>query len=222
MFLPTPQTAPRLIAAALLLATGTAMADCQSDFARDNRVKPEAGPFKVTEARTPQSKLEDGRWVNSLRQGAVNSVTEVVPARKAFRVTSDARFGTHYVGIGQRAWMKSLPDGAWEALDAETAAAFANATQTYVLAEDMSDLICSDAQDKGKGRAVRIYRYHVPGDGLTSTLTAINAQFDARSGLPLATTAEGMGKANAFKAVGHFVFDRKIDIRPPVKDTPAR
>ena len=216
----TAQVVSKLIAVACFLWTGIAIADCQSDFARDNRVKLQAGPFKTIEARTPQTKLADGHWVNTLQQGAVNFVSEVVPARQAFRQTSDARFGTLYVGIGPRVWTKSMPYGEWEALKADDAKEFSNATRNYLQADGLHDLSCSEGQDKG--RTVRMYRYQVPGDGLTSTQTTVNAQFDAGTGLPLAMTSEGMGKANAFTAVGHFVFDQKIDIRPPTKDAGAR
>ena len=220
MFKHPAVAAATLIAAGLLLPAGMAVADCQSDFARDNRVKPEAGPFKTTEERVPTSRLDDGRWVPTLRQGKVTTISEVVPARKAFRITTDAPFGDHYVGVGDRVWTRSGTEGEWAAMGADDAKLFAGATARYVLADDMSDLTCSASQHEG--RAVRVYRYHVPGDGLSSTITTITAQFDPRSGLPLTVASEGSAKSNAFTSSGRFVFDRGIQIQPPVKGATRR
>ena len=55
----------------------------------------------------------------------------------------------------------------------------------------------------------------MPGDGLSSKITTIKAQFDAKTGLPLTTEAEGEAKSNKFTAAGRFEFDRTIQIRPP-------
>ena len=199
--------------AAWLAPACAAWADCQSDFARDNRVKPEAGPFKLTEDRVPMTRMSDGSWVLTLRQGKVTTVSEVVPDKAAFRITSDAPMGDHYMGVGQKAWSKSLPYGEWTALSAEDTQLFAGATATYMTTEGMTSLTC-ELQDKG-GRAVRTYRYQVPGDGLSSKITTITAQFDAKTGLPLTTEAEGETKSNKFTAAGRFEFDRTIQIRPP-------
>jgi hypothetical protein len=201
------------LAAACLLAAGAARADCAGDFARDNRVQPQAGPFRLTEERVPVSRLDDGRWVPTLRQGKVTTVSEVVPASQAFRITTDAPFGDQYVGIGRQVWTQSLPDGPWQALDAERARLLAAATATYLLADDMSELACTELAHEG--RPMRVYRYQVPGDGLSSLGTTITARFDARSGRPLSVDSQGAGKANGFSSVGRFAFDRRIRVQPP-------
>jgi hypothetical protein len=208
-----PHLQATALLAACLLAAGGALADCPGDFARDNRVKPQAGPFRLTEERVPVSRLDDDRWVPTLRQGKITTVSEVVPAKKAFRITTDAPFGDLYVGIGPRVWTQPLQGGAWQALDAEQARLFAAATAIYLGADDMSELACSEQTHEG--RPMRVYRYQVPGDGLSSLGTTITARFDARSGRPLSVDSQGAGKANGFSSVGRFAFDRRIRVQPP-------
>ena len=76
-----------IAAAAWLAPACAAWADCQSDFARDNRVKPEAGPFKMTEDRVPMTRMSDGSWVMTLRQGKVTIIVpELIIAGEVYRI----------------------------------------------------------------------------------------------------------------------------------------
>ena len=204
--------AAALGASLCLLPAAAAWADCQTDFTRDNRVKAEAGPFKAVEERVPMSKMDDGSWVMSLRQGKVTSVTEAVPASKAFRYTTDAPLSGNIVMVGQRGWQQDGADGAWAALDADDVKTLAGALDEYFGTEELADLTCS-AEDQG-GRAVRLYRFTAAGNPFTGRNT-ITAQFDAKTGLPLSATYEAAGSKNKVSGTTTFTFDRKIQVKRP-------
>ena len=204
----------RLLSAFLLLPATAALADCPADFARDNRVQPDTGPYRYTEERTPMSKLDDGRWVPTLRIGSTKSVSEFVPATKAMRFTTNAPFGDDLYFLNNQAWIRASSGGEWKALlDADTLAALGTASQTYLMAQEMSNLACSTEQQAG--RSVRVYRYNVPGDGLSSVTIAVTVTFDSQSGRPVSMASEGEAKKNRFTASGRFAFDPSIRIKKP-------
>ena len=198
-----------------LLPAVAAWADCQADFARDNRVKAAAGPFKTVEERVPMSKMDDGSWVETLRKGKTTSVTEAVPASNAFRFISDAPLSNNVIVIGQRGWTQDNSDNGdseWVALDAETLKELDGALDDYLANDELADLSCSTQEQDG--RALRAYRFTVAGSPFTGR-TTVSALFDAKTGLPLSATFEAAGPKNKFAGTTRFIFDRKIQVKRP-------
>lgn len=204
-----------LSAALALLLPAAALADCQADFARDNRIKPEAGPFQILETSVPMSLLSDGQWVHTLQRVRNLSVTQVVPAQKAISIMAEAGdpLGSSLILIKQKGWKRLGATGPWQPLDTEFAKELANLFGTYLNVEGHSQLSCTTGEQDG--RSVRVYRYSLPGNGITGKTIAVTAIFDAAHGLPLTVAAEGYGPQQRFTATGSYTFGSDIRIQPP-------
>jgi hypothetical protein len=204
----------RLCMVSALLCASGARADCAGDFARDNAFKPEAGAVRMHERKLPMSLLDDGRWVPTLRQETVNTVSELVPPN-AVRVTSDALYGmVGLVVLGDKGWIQDGRDGPWETLDAaESHDVAAGAFKTYLTTDGMSDLTCSKQERDGK--PVRVYRYQIPGDGFSSSVNTATAYFDDATGLLVGVDIEGSLKKSKVTQTLTITFDDTIKIQPP-------
>lgn len=186
-----------------LLFSSSARADCVDDFARDNAFKPEAGAVRVHERKLPMSLLDDGRWVPTLKQETVNTVSELVPPN-AVRVTSDALYGmVGLVVLGDKGWIQDGRDGPWETLDAaESQEVVTGAFKTYLTTDGMSDVTCSKQERDGK--PARVYRYKTPGDGFSSSVNTATAYFDEATGLLMGVDIEGSLKKSKVTQAHHY------------------
>lgn len=203
-----------LCLASALLSSSGARADCAGDFARDNAFKPEVGAVRILERKLPMSLLDDGRWVPTLKQETVNTVSELVPPN-AVRISSDALIGmVGLVVLGDKGWIQDGRDSPWEALDAaQSKEVAAGAFKTYLNTEGMSDLTCSKQERDGK--PVRVYRYKTPGDGFSSSISTATAYFDGETGLLLGADIEGSLKKSKVTQTLTVTFDGAIRIQPP-------
>lgn len=203
-----------LCALSFLISTSVANADCETDFARDNVFKLQAGAVRLHERKQPLSLLEDGRWAPILTHETVTTVSEFVPP-DAVRVTSDAVYGVvGLVVIGDSGWIKEGRDGSWQPLDAgQSRKVLTTAFKSYLSLEGITDLTCSKQQRDGK--PARVYRLQAPGDGISSRVKTTTVYFDEKSGLLLHAKIEGgLGKSKISQTIT-VTFDPAIKIAPP-------
>ena len=175
----------------LLVLVTAAQADCAADFARDNRLKPEAGPFRVeTETLFPV---------------AYSQVAEVVPPQSMRRTVKVMGKDNVAIVVDGKAWVKQ--DERWQAMDLDkTDTAF----QTYDSLQGVREHIECAPDTQGQGKPVRAYTYSYPTSGGP---LAVAMAFDQQTGLPQKMTAKNAKGRQVMEM--RFIFDRSIRVEAP-------
>ncbi len=186
------QSLGKLLALGLLAALApTAQASCAEDFARDNRMKPEAGPYRIQ--------------MSALLPVKHTQVVEVVPPRSVRQTMRVAGTTTETIIVGDQSWSKE--DGQWEPLQLlKSASAFT----TYDDVQAEREMLECATKAQGVGKPTRTYSYRYTS---SSGLMTVAMGFDAATGLPLQmSTIDAKGRKVLEM---RYTVDRSIRIDPP-------
>ena len=174
----------------LVLATA-AQADCAADFARDNRLKPEAGPYRIQ--------------IDALLPMAHTQVVEVAPPNSMRQTMQAGGQTVENILVGDKSWSK---DGdQWHfapVMKSDTA------FTTYDDVQGVREKLACVSAPKGLGKPVRSYTYQYnSGSGPLQVALA----FEVATGLPqkmVTTDAQGRQVIKV-----RYTFDRSIRIAAP-------
>lgn len=191
-----------------LIATRLASADCATDFAADNAVKPGAGAFRVTSFVRTTTEMGGKQYP----MGDGRTIVEVVPPASLY-LRNELPMDTSEVAIvdGKEGWRRE--DGEWSPLDPAQVRSLATDPdlRRYFAATNLRDLACL-GESAEEGRTVRTYRYTF---GDTTLPVQVTAHFDAKTGLPNSgATDNRIGKTQSH-TVMTFEFDGSIAIARP-------
>ena len=198
---------PLLLASPFAHAQATPASDCAARFAQDNRVKPEAGAYRMS-AETQTHKELDGQR-SPTPSGSY--VYEVVPP-SALRIHFDLpSLQTEMVAIDDKNGWHKQSDGDWKPLSGAAWTGIAHTLHHYMAATRVSALECDT--ETVAGQSLRSYRYdlHTGGD----TVLHVSVRFDAKTGLPVrASTTHQLEQFSNHTAI-RFNFDRSIQVKRP-------
>lgn len=174
------------------LASAAARADCAADFERDNRIKPESGPFLVE--------------TDTLLPVAQTQVVKVVPPQAIHQTMRVQGLTMENIRIGTKGWSRD-GDGPWRATEVFRGDEAYTAYDT--LRKNNEPVECSTPA-KGLGKPTRSYTYTYTASSGPLTITNV---FDAESGLPKKTAATDAQGRQMMEV--RYRFDRSIRIAPP-------
>ena len=181
-------------------------AGCAASFARDNAVKPEAGPYRTQiHQRVPVGEGSDARELD------MHMTVDVVPPDRVRMRTQVGETAGEVRQVGRQLWVRE--NGLWQAPVQAKADDDVRLTH-YTDARGLRALTCLPAET-WQGQAVRSYRYEQQG---RATVVQVLMRFDAQTGLPVAITTTAPTLPKLPPAQSQYQFDRSIHIEPPVRD----
>lgn len=187
-------------------ADADADANCAASFARDNAVKPEAGPYRTQiHQRVP---LGEGAGARELD---MHTTVEVVPPDRMRMLIQAGETASEVRQVGRQLWTRE--NGRWRAPVQAKADDDVRLTH-YADARDLRALACLPAET-WQGKAVRSYRYETPG---RATWVQVVMRFDAQTGLPVAIATAAPALPQLPPAQSLYQFDRSLHIEPPRLD----
>ena len=193
-------------AATAAAANADADANCAASFARENAVKPEAGPYRTQiHQRVP---LAEGAGARELD---MHTTVEVVPPDRMRVLIQAGETASELRQVGRQLWTRE--NGRWQA-PVQTKADDDVRLTHYADARDLRALACLPAET-WQGKAVRSYRYETPG---RATWVQVLMRFDAQTGLPVAITTAAPALPQLPPAQSLYQFDRSLHIEPPSLD----
>jgi len=197
---------------ALLISADAASADCNGEFTKANKMKVEAGPFRVTD------RVQTIFEIDGKKSPAPPSVqmTEFVPPTSVHFRKETAILNEEWVFLGKEGWTKE--DASWKSIPASEMGALVEGGvyETYFYATELTDLVCH-GESVLNGRKVHSYSYNVSTEGLLAPVaTAVTVYFDAETGRPLASRSDkSLTKSSMQHTETVLEFDPSIKIERP-------
>ena len=203
----------RIAALALLPLSIAAHADCAGDFAKDNQVKPAAGPFRASETSEVFMKM-NGDWMRARTERAT---TDTVPPNSMHYRTNAPMSAAELMLIeGKRGWIRESKDGPWEPMpEADRKEMASTSFNAYVIVDEMKNLNCL-GQSALNGKPTRAYSYEIPINILGAGIKKVQVYFDNSTGLPVQANVEVSAPTVRIQSISLFTFDKSIRIAPPV------
>ena len=199
-----------------------AQAECAADFARDNQVKPAAGPYRAIQAIETQTRT----GAEPMQPAGTQTIVEEFVPNKALRSRSNNVLGAHETvavqGVG--GWTRAAPDAPWEAMADEEVKELARlrAFDLYEPSVQARNLRCLPLEKASNGRSLRSYQYE---DQVGEVRTQVSIRFDAKTGLPVdkrVLSQLKMGRLETRSDIKvRYEFDRRIRIVAPVLTEPV-
>lgn len=185
--------------------------DCAAEFAKDNRVKPDAGAFRMEDSTQVYLKV-DGQWKYARTDRVV---TEVVPPA-SLHLTSTAPLNTAEMVLidGRRGWQKQKKDSEWEPMPGAVVEALKKESfSVYFETEGMKALRCSEQQSP-TGTPQRVYKYQMP--ALLGITEANNTLvFDRQKRVPVSAAVQRKGPSVDMQNTSVITFDSAIRVTAP-------
>lgn len=198
------------------LAGQGAHAACEADFARDNQVKPAAGPYRAIQAIETQTRT----GAEPMQPAGAQTIIEEFVPNKALRSRTNNVLGAHETvavqGVG--GWTRAAPDAPWEAMADEEVKELARlrAFALYEPSVQPRNLRCLPAEKSSSGRSLRRYQYE---DQVGEVRTEVSIRFDAKTGLPVDKRVRSqlkLGRSETRSDIQvRYEFDRRIRIAAP-------